>query len=311
MAYDQSKNFRSQNDLGLSGKADKNQKRAINKDGTFNVRRYQTADHFYHRLLTMSWTRFFLLMLSLFLIVNCMYATIYILIGIDKLGGVENLDIVQDFLSAFFFSAQTMTTVGYGAMHPVGVAASTMAAIESLTGLLGFAIATGLMYGRFTRPSAGIRFTEKAIIAPYKEGLKSFQFRLANERNNHVFEPEVLVIYTSLIKRDDGKIIRNFLPMKLELSTIYFLSMNWTIAHPINEESPLFGKTKKDLLEEDAEILVLLKLFNDAFAQTVYTRTSFKATEIDWDVKYVLPYNIDENGNTHFYLEKLDETISA
>lgn len=215
------------------------------------------------------------------------------LIGIDKIGGAENLDITHNFLRAFFFRAQTMTTVGYGAMHPVGLAASTTAAIESLTGLLGFAIATGLMYGRFTRPSAGIRFTEKAIIAPYKDGLKSFQFRIANERNNHVFEPPVQVIYTSLVKRDDGKYTRNFLPVKLELSTIYFLAMNWTIAHPINEESPFFGKTKNDLIEEDAEILVMLKLFNDAFAQTVYTRTSYKAAEIDWDVKYVFPYDID------------------
>jgi inward rectifier potassium channel len=268
---------------GLSGA------RQINKDGSSNIER-KGVHHFsplniYHTLVTMSWTRFCILILIAYLIINLFFACIYyFLIGVNQLGGMQVSSEKHKFLEAFFFSAQTITTVGYGRISPSGLEASAVAALESLFGLLAFALATGLLYGRFSRPTAKILFSENAVIAPYREG-KAFMFKIANARTNPLIEVEasMFIAYDEMV---NGKSIRRFQAMKAELSKISFLALSWTIVHPVNDESPLNGISEDDLKTMNAEIFILLKAVDDTYAQQVHARSSYRAEDIIWNAKF-------------------------
>jgi len=261
--------------------------RGVNKDGSFNIRR-TGAPRFrpyelYHQLITMSLPRFALILLGGNLLANLLFAGIYLAVGMehfDRAGGPALLD---RFLDAFFFSAQTLTTVGNGAIHPVGALSSSVAALESMLGLLGFALATGLLYGRFSRPHARILFSRRAVMAPYRDGLTGFMFRLVNERSNQLIEVEASV---SLSLRDPRTGEHSFSPLSLERKRINLFPSNWTIVHAITPDSPLAGMGEADLAEAGAEFIVLIKAFDDTFAQTVYARTSYKSEEIVWGMRF-------------------------
>jgi len=212
---------------------------------------------------------------------------------------------MESFLNTFFFSVQTFATVGYGGIHPTGIFSNIIASLESMTGILSFALATGLLYGRFSKPSAKIIFSDKAIIAPFKEG-QALMFRVANSRENILMEMEANAMLTYLDK-GDSRFTRKYYPLKLEIKFIYFFPLPWTIVHPIDEDSPLYGKTTKDLQELEAELLIMVKGFDDSFSQHVITRSSYKYDEIDWDVKFVRAYTTDETGETIVDLEKVSE----
>ncbi|MGL4597656.1 MAG: ion channel, partial [Bacteroidia bacterium] len=206
-------------DLGL-GTRD-GSARNVNKDGSFNVNRVG-AEKFkpyeiYHLLISMSWRKFIFGILMLYLIMNLVFATIYYLVGVEHLAGIDLTGTEwQKFLDAFFFSSQTLTTLGYGRIAPVGSMASSVAAIESMFGLLGFALATGLLYGRFSRPEAKILYSTKAVIAPYRN-ITAFMFRICNQRSNQLIEVEVEI---TLAFTEPGKTIRNYLPVPLERKKI-------------------------------------------------------------------------------------------
>lgn len=172
---------------------------------------------------------------------------------------------------------------------------------------MSFALATGLLYGRFSKPEAGLMFTPFCIIAPYKDGIHSLQFRLANKYDSNLIELEARLVF-SLIENKGGALKRSFYPLELEMSEIYYLSLNWTIVHPITESSPLFGKTKEELDEGKAEIMVMIKAFNETFSQVVHERTSFKSDEIHWNKKFLLPYTVKKGGATIFNLDELAKT---
>jgi len=156
-------------DLGFGVKVSSQKRRLINKDGTFNVERkglpFFESLSFYHSLVEMSWLKFNGLVVLAYIVINFLFACLYMLIGINHLGGIISKSLIDQFLDAFFFSGQTITTVGYGVIHPVGFWASTISLAESMTGLLGFALATGLLYGRFSRPNAKILYSKNSIIA--------------------------------------------------------------------------------------------------------------------------------------------------
>jgi inward rectifier potassium channel len=301
--------FKQAQDPGLGEKYFKHTKRIINKDGSFNIKRTGgglSSINAFHYLINISWTKFLLIVFAGFVCVNLFFAILYQLAGIQNLSNAAAGDGLQSFLNTFFFSVQTFATVGYGGIHPTGIFSNIIASLESMTGILSFALATGLLYGRFSKPSAKIIFSDKAIITPFKEG-KALMFRVANSRDNILMEMEANAMMTFLDK-SDSRYTRRYYPLKLEIKFIYFFPLPWTIVHPIDEDSPLYGKTAKDLKEQEAELLIMVKGFDDSFSQHVISRSSYKHNEIDWNVKFVRAYSTDETGETIVDLEKVSET---
>ncbi|MBK7501053.1 MAG: hypothetical protein IPI19_18745 [Ignavibacteriales bacterium] len=301
--------FKQSQDPGLGEKYFKHTKRIINKDGSFNIKRTGgglSSRNTFHYLINISWTKFLLIVFAGFISVNLFFAILYHLAGVENLVNAESHDGLQSFLNTFFFSVQTFATVGYGGIHPTGILSNIIASIESMTGILSFALATGLLYGRFSKPSAKISFSNKAIITTFKEG-KALMFRVANARPNVMMEMEANAMMTFLDK-SNNQFTRKYFPLKLEIKFIYFFPLPWTIVHQIDEDSPLFGKTESDLKELEAELLVMIKGFDDSFSQTVITRNSYKYDEIEWDSKFIRAFSTDESGETIVDLEKLSET---
>ena len=289
------KNEEERQDVGFGTKITGKETRLINRDGNFNVKRVNQKFidwlNLYNRLIIMPWGKFALLIFSLFLIVNLFFALLYFLVGTEHLVGIIAKNAAEEFAEAFFFSTQTLTTVGYGRISPVGFSVSLIASIESLTGLMSFAIVTGLLYGKFSRPVAHIRYSKFALIAPYLN-TKAFMFRIINERNHQLIEVAAEVVYSRLEKKEDGSLQRKYYALKLERNLVNFFPSNWTIVHAITEESPLYGLTAKELDESETEILILIKGFDDSFAQTVHSRNSYTSDEIVWNAKFV---NMQEN----------------
>jgi inward rectifier potassium channel len=228
--------------------------RLMEADGRFRVRRVgaQIGSNFFHFLLTMSWGGFSFLVFLFFLLLNLGFAGAYTSIGIEHLSGIEAGNWRHNFMESFFFSTQTMTTVGYGRISPTGFWANILASIESLLGLLSFALISGLMYGRFSRPTAKIAFSKNMVVAPFENG-QGLMFRMANARRSELIETEVNLILAINQFDATGKTIRRFHNLELQLSKITFFTLNWTIVHKIDEKSPFFGLSKQELVDTHAE----------------------------------------------------------
>lgn len=301
--------FKQAQDPGLGEKYFKHTKRIINKDGSFNIKRtgggFSSVNGF-HYLINITWPKFLLIVFVGFVFINVFFALLYELAGIENLSNAAAGNELQSFLNTFFFSVQTFATVGYGGIHPTGIFSNIIASLESMTGILSFALATGLLYGRFSKPSAKIIFSDKAIITSFKDG-KALMFRIANSRPNILMEMEANAMITFLDKNNE-QFTRKYYPLKLEIKFINFFPLPWTIVHPIDEDSPLYGKTENDFKELEAELLIMIKGFDDSFSQHVITRSSYKFDEILWDVKFVRAYSTDETGETIVHLEKVSKT---
>ena len=300
-----------QEDLGtgFSNRVADQSSRLINADGTFNVRRTGIAPSeqfsIYHELLVMPWWKFHLTIFILFIAINAVFALAYAFIGMDQFAGHTSTDSWGHFEEAFFFSTQTMTTVGYGRVSPIGTAASLVAALEGLSGLMAFAVATGLLYGRFARPKAKIRYSQKALIAPYRSG-SGFMFRIANLRRT-VISDLTAEVFLSLVERDaDGKAVRKFYELPLERKTINCLSLAWTIVHPIDESSPFWGYTQQTFDKTAAEIIIKLNGYDDTFNQNISSRSSYKFHELEWGARFTPTFARSENGeDTLLELDKV------
>ena len=298
------------NDLGFG--TSRINSRSMNKDGSFNVERTGEPKfrpyEIYHKLITMSWGKFFLLIVTAYFITNILFAGIYYIIGAEHLSmDSQNMTEGEKFMEVFFFSSQTLTTLGYGRIAPVGALASSVAAIESMIGLLGFAWATGLLYGRFSRPKANILYSSNAVIAPYK-GISALMFRMTNMRSNQLIEVEADV---TIGYNDFETGARSFSRLELERSKINLFPTSWTIVHPIAEGSPLQGRTSEELSGMNLEIYVLIKAFDDTFSQTIYSRTSYRADEIIYGVKFIPMFRQMGNGKTLLDLQLINAMEKA
>jgi inward rectifier potassium channel len=281
-------------------------RRTINPDGTFNVRRkgLRLRDaNVYLMLIDTTWPRFFGAVLLIFFAVNLLFASVYMMIGIDRLHGIEPE--MGAFPNAFFFSVHTLTTVGYGNVFPSGTLANAMASLEAATGLMVFAVATGLLYGRFSRPSARILFSRTALVAPYQDGT-SLQFRITNARSNVLMDLEARVLLMT-VNRTEGQLKRAFIDLPLERRRVYFFPLTWTIVHPIDAASPFSGKTADDLREMEAELLILIKGFDDTFSQQVHSQYSYRHDEILWGAKFLPAFSVDGQGDLVLDVNKVHE----
>jgi inward rectifier potassium channel len=238
-----------------------------------------------------------------------MFACFYYWNGLECLSGLLHKSGAKGYLGAFFFSVQTMTTVGYGSIYPVGIGANVIVTIEVMMGLLGFALATGLLYGRFSKPNAKIQFSKTAVIAPYKNG-RALMFQAVNKRNNQLMELNARVILT-MITAKDGEFHRVYESLELERSSIMFFPLTWTLVHPIDEESPLFLIEEEQLKNSQVEILILITGFDDTFSQTVHSRFSYQSEEIEYGKKIVRSFRTDDDGEIYLNLKAFGATKNA
>lgn len=301
-------------ELGFGTNSNESGQRILNKDGTANVARLGEP-HFnvlniYHSLITMSWWRFNFVILLYYFTLNLLFSLAYYFLTPLELTGMVYQTPGEHFQEIFFFSAQSLTTVGYGRVNPTGTLASSLASLEALVGLMGFALATGLLYGRFSRATAKILYSENMLIGPYTHPVLSANaptallFRIANARRNQLIEVEAQVIF-GYNEEADGKIKRKFQQLNLEISKINMLAMSWTITHPINAESPLYGLSPSDLEQIDAEFFVNLKAIDDTYVQQVYDRSSYKWEEVIWNARFDPVITRTEDGRTAIDLRKL------
>lgn len=283
-------------DLGFGAVVSReSHQRLLNRDGTFNVERkglsFWSSFSLYHALLTMSWSHFLLVGIGWYLVANTIFALAYVACGPGSLAstapGIEQ----HTFLRAFFFSVETLSTIGYGNVVPTGIAANIVVTIEALTGLMGVAVITGLLFARLSRPTAKVLFSKNAVIAPY-QNMQAVEFRVANARSNEIIEVSAKVML-SRFENVDGVRTRRYYLLSLERDNVVFLPLTWTVVHPIDESSPLHGETPESLRESQSEILVLIRGFDEIFSATVQTRTSFTSEEVIWGARFANAFMSD------------------
>ncbi|MBI1344456.1 MAG: Inward rectifier potassium channel Irk [Terrimonas sp.] len=305
-------NLNSDNSTGFGTSSDASGSRFYRKDGTANVvkkgltvfERYS----WYHTMLSLPRWKFWLMLLLVYILINLFFAGVYLLIGVKHLDGMNARSFSDQFAEAFFFSTQTFTTVGYGRINPVGHWAGVISSLEAFVGLLSFALATGLLYGRFSRPVAFLKFSEMAIIAPYK-GITALMFRMVPFKNNHLTDAEVKLTLAIKIE-EEGNHVNKFYPLKVEIDKINALALNWTVVHPIDERSFLWQLSPNDLKMVDAELMIFVKAFDETFSNTVVARSSYTFNEIIFGKKFIPMYGPSENRQTTILdLDKLSETV--
>lgn len=235
----------------------------------------------YHFLLTISWWRFLALISGIYIAINAFFALLYLAGG----NGIENAR-PGDFGDAFFFSVQSMASIGYGAMYPKTQYANTLVVIEALVGFFFMAVATGLVFARFSLPTAKVMFSNVAVITPY-DGIPTLMFRAANQRGNFILEAQIKV---SLVRNEitqEGNFMRRFYDLELVRRESPAFSLSWTIMHQINESSPLYNETAESLQGKIAELIVTLTGLDETISQTVHSRYSYISEEILWNMRFV------------------------
>lgn len=280
---------KSQDNTGFGNNSQSYGGRFITKNGNANVRKtgigFLEGISWYHTMITIPRWKFMFIVILFYFVLNSFFASLYFFIGVEHLKGVEASSKLEEFGQAFFFSVQTSTTVGYGHISPSGFITSLIASIEALFGLLTFAIATGLFYGRFSKPNAHIKFSENAIIAPYQDG-KALMLRLCPYKNATLSDAEAKMTL-GLHVEENGKKVNKFYFLDLELEKINALTLSWTLVHPINEKSPLYQFTEDDFNFINGEVIVSIKAFDDLFSTNVIKRTSYTFNEIVYGAKFI------------------------
>ncbi|MBS1493964.1 MAG: transporter [Bacteroidetes bacterium] len=301
-------------DLGLGTNAINPNQRLLNSDGSFNLKRtglsFKERFHFYQNLLTISWSKFNTYILLFYIIENFIFATLYYIIGHENLRGAEGITLIEKYRDCFFFSVQTITTVGYGHLAPSGWWMNIIAAIESLLGLLVFAIITGLLYARFSRPNVKLLTSKNCLISPYRD-ITALIFRIANARHSQLIEAEVQAFMSYNKFDENGNITRGFDNLKLERHMINMLALSWNIVHPIDEDSPFFSKEIEDFKNSSMEILVLFKSYDETINQQVHYKFSYTYEQIVIGAKFAKMFRNEPEGYVNLMLDKLDEYETA
>lgn len=285
--------------------------RFVNKDGSANIEKkglsFLKRISWYHTLISMPAWKFMTILLAFYIGINFIFASIYFTIGIEHLNGIDlsNLVWVQ-FGQAYFFSAQTFTTVGYGHISPVGFLTSALSALEALIGLLSFAIATGLFFGRFSKPTAFLKFSRHAVIAPYK-GITALMIRITPFKNTNFTEAEAKLTLGMSVE-EQGVLVNKFFTLDLEMSKVNALTLSWTIVHPITDSSPLYQMTAEDFKNNQGEIICFVKTFDEMFSNTVATKSSYTFDEVVYGAKFnPMYYKNDTNSKTVLDLDLLND----
>lgn len=295
-------------DPGIGTQFKRPTKRLINQDGSYNVLKKGGKRGFrdiFKFMIEISWVQFFSLLFGGYIVMNLVFTLIYYAIGFENIAGV-NPDGPHPFFQTFFFSIQTFTTVGYGALAPTGIPTQTVAMVEAFIGFLSFSLATGLAYGRFSRPNSKIIFSDHVLYSSYKEG-KSIKVKLANERDNVLLEVTAKMILTMDKVLLNGEIEKRYFQLPLEIERIELLPFTWTLVHKIDEESPFWEKSKEDISLSNPEFLLLIKGFDETFSQHVHTKRSFVTTDIKWNQQFTKTFTPNDEGVIEFDIKDINK----
>ena len=257
---------------------------------------------FYHTLMRVSWPTTVGLVFGGLIAINLVFAIVFLVIG-----GVEGAR-PGNFQDCFFFSVQTFTTIGYGKMVPVTLAAHTVVMLEAFTGILVTALITGLVFARFSRPTARIVFSRNVLIAPY-DGKRTLMFRLVNERSNRVVQANVRVSLLRMHKTIEGHTMRRLIDLKLQRSDSAMFAITWTVFHTLDESSPLFGATRESLAAERIGLVVTLIGVDETLSQTVNARHNWDGEQILFDRKFVDVLTDNPDGSRTLDLTKFHDTV--
>ncbi|MEO6248710.1 MAG: ion channel [Sphingomicrobium sp.] len=271
--------------------------RMIKSDTQMQVRpvggpRLRTPD-IYHQLLRASWTRLTLYFLATFFLFNCLFAGLFML---DANGFTHPVPSVAAprFWEFFFFSIETVATVGYGNMVPVSLYANILVAVEISLGILFFALVTGIMFARFSRPTARILFSKVAVIGPV-EGVPTLMFRAANQRHNLIFEAAATV---SLLGDEfvEGSRMRRFRDLALVRNANPIFTLTWTMMHPIDEASPLHQWLESREPPDGFEIIIVLSGVDERTGHTIHGRWAYTPRDLRWNARFVDILGKDHDG---------------
>ena len=300
-----------QDDLGFGAVVGaQSNRRLLNRDGSFNVRRrglsWAESHSLYHTAINQRWPRFLWSCAGMYLAINALFALLYLLCGVDALVGVGPAAMGGALGRAFFFSVETFATIGYGEISPVGIPAHVVMVFEALVALMSQALITGLLFSRFSRPTAALRFSSNMLIAPFNGG-RALMFRIANTRSSQLIDVQARVSCSYMLPGAAGA-GRTYMQLALERSLVALFPLAWTIVHPITPESPLWGLTADDLRVGQYEMLVMITAVEETFAQPVHTRLSYVADEIVWGGKFRNIFNPpDADGMLSVEVNRLDE----
>lgn len=296
-------------DLGIGDVlSEQKRQRLLNRDGTFNVQRNRRGfrdELSYATFLQMSWPHFLTSVVVSFFLVNFIFASGYLLCGIGGLALNGPDPQVGHFWRAYFFSVHTFATIGYGNIVPVGMKANLLVTVESFFGLFGYSLVTGLLFARFAKPIARIRFSKKAAVrTKEKPGLL---IRLTNVSRSELIQMEASMVVAFF---DPGlELIRQYFPLDLERSKVSFLPLAWTLVHPIGPESPFYNLTEQTFRERSGEVIVQVSGTDQASSQVVYSRISYTSDDMVWNAKYVDMYRHDKSsGLLSIDMERFDTT---
>ena len=296
-------------DPGFGTRITTSSDRLINKDGSYNIlREGKQVWTAYQSLVEMSWSSFFSYVVIYYLGVNLLFGVGFVMIGVVKLSGVSPAGLWNDLSAAYFFSIQTFTTVGYGAVNPQGVGANLLASADALVGLISTALATGLFFARFSKAKAQLIFSKDALISPYRgTDQMSFQFRIANLRESRVINLRASVILSWVETTPTGYATRRFFNLPLERDQVNLVPLNWTIVHLIDEQSPIRGWQPSDFTKNQAEVIIFIDGFDESFGQKVHVSSSYTCREIRWNARF-LPMYYPRNGKTVLDLDAIHES---
>jgi len=273
---------------------------AVRSDGLIHGAPTGIFEDLYHFLVTISWPALIGLITAAFTIVNLLFATGYYL---DH--GVENAR-PGSFADMFFFSVQTMATIGYGKMSPVTLFSNILVSIEALTGLLALALMTGLVFAKFSRPTARVRFTRYIVIGP-RDGALSLMIRMANMRANRIVEANIHVVLARQEATVEGDTIRRLYDLAMTRDRSAMFALSWTAVHRIVEGSPLFGETRESLADTAPEIIVSITGLDETFSQTVHARHSYGLDEIVWGARFADVLVVHPDGSRSVNYERFDD----
>ena len=289
------------NDTGFASNTNDTGGRFINKDGSYNL--VKEGIPFFKRfslfqdMLNLPLWKFITVIFLFYVAINIVFTFIYLFIGPQQLEGITDGSSWKIAREVFYFSTQTFTTVGYGHINPVGDGANIVAAVEALTGFLSLAIATGLIYGRFSKPRSYLLFSDHALISPYKEGT-GLMFRFAAFKDKHALTDLDIRVNTGLLLQESETTVYKYFSLTLERTRVESMPMSWTVVHPIDENSPFNGFTEEDMKTADVELYVMLRGFDDVFSNYVQQRTSYTFNEILFNRKFIPMYHESDDGKT-------------
>lgn len=300
--------MRNTKDPGLGSKFNHPIQRLLNPEGTYNIRRIgavrQLSD-FYTFMLHTSWWQFTSILFLLYIFANLCFALLYL--ALDPLGiqGIKGTD--KEFLNAFFFSCQTFTTVGYGSMHPLTGVSNFIASFEAFIGLMSTALATGLLYGRFSMPQVRIAFSDKILLNTKTEE-PNVMFKLVNKRRSVLLRTQLNCILILDADTRENPYFKTYYRLNLEIDQILFFALTWTVVHKITQDSPLYGLTLKDLQSRNAEVIIFLESYDESFGKTVIQKHSYAGDQWAENQKFGANFSSNAEGEIELYIDELNTT---